>query len=133
MNQDFHLLQLNRWIWQTGNQPDNSGGNDFSILSQGCVKFDPNYNGLDDDYFSVFMYSFVCEYTNQSLISCPGNLYLDSILGCGWFKLIILKKLKNFLFIIQYLVNKQTYNQQCSADNQCKYKSFFLFEFNCNK
>ena len=92
----------------------------MTVLNEGCVNYPPSANGLNDHTCSSNL-PFACEFTNQSLVSCPGNLYLDSILGCGWFKLIILKKLNNFLFIIKYLVNKQTYNQPCSSNIPCKY------------
>ena len=68
------------------------GGNDLSILKEGCVVY--YLNGLRDtscnyNYDSVW---FICEYTNQTIITCPSNLYNDSVFGCGLFLL-------NFFFI----------------------------------
>ena len=92
----------------------------MTVLNEGCVNYPPSANGLNDHTCSSNL-PFACEFTNQSLVSCPGNLYLDNILGCGWFLEIIIEK-KNSLYLFNNIqVNKQTINQPCSSDLQCKY------------
>ena len=83
MNFDFDVFQLFRW---RNGQPDNVNGSNLNLLAQGCTG--ASYDGLDDSSCSN-IFPFVCEYTNQSLVSCPGNLYLDNILGCGWFLVVV--------------------------------------------
>ena len=79
------LLQIyfRLFRWEFG-QPNNLDGNNLAFLGQGCVLFDPQTGLLD--FSCTAAYPFICEYNNnKTILSCPGNLIFDNVLGCGWF------------------------------------------------
>ena len=90
-----------RWL---SSEPNNLEGDDLNVLAEGCVIYNSSLNGLDD-YSCAAILSFLCEYrNNQTMFTCPSNLYYENNLGCGWFYFyssVIFEDCKFYLFFVE--------------------------------
>ena len=84
-----YLIHCLFFRWFSG-EPNNTFGNDLINLAEGCVIFSKSIGFKLNDASCSLARQFVCEYTNKTWFNCSGNLYFDSILGCGWFFITVI-------------------------------------------